>query len=127
MVDSTKPTEKITSFTQLVAWQKGHQLLLEIYRVTKIFPKEEVFVLVPQMRRCTLSITSNLAEGFSRSTLKDKNHFYMMAQSSATELQNQLLASRDLGYISNAEFQKLALQTVEVRKLIHGLMRSLQR
>ncbi len=119
-------TKKIQTFTDLVSWQEAHQLLLTIYRVTRAFPKEELFILVSQMRRCALSISSNIAEGFSRKTMNDKLHFYTMAQGSTTELQNQLIASRDLGYINQTVFDQITEQTVVVRKLLHGLMRSIR-
>ena len=75
------------------------------------------------MRRAAISITSNIAEGFSRNTSKDKYQFYSMAAGSLTELQNQLIASRDLGYLQNDTFQEHGKQTVTVHKLINGLKR----
>ncbi len=116
--------EKIKSFTDLVAWQEGHKLVLYIYRITNSFPSKETFGLTAQMRRCVVSITSNVAEGFSRRTAKDKIQFYTMAQGSLTELQNQLLIARDVGYIENEEFQKLAAQTIIINKLLNGLKKS---
>lgn len=100
--------KKIKSFTDLIAWQEGHKLVLEIYKATKIWPKEELFGLISQIRRAVVSITSNLAEGFSRSTLKDKANFYSMALGSLTEAQNQLLVARDLDYLEKALFSKIA-------------------
>lgn len=76
------------------------------------------------MRRCSVSITSNIAEGFSRSTLKDKNQFYFISLGSITELQNQLIISRDLKYIGEDTFKKLADQSVFVHKLVNGLIKS---
>ena len=114
---------KITSFTDLNAWKEGHKLVLIIYKVSGDFPKEEIFGLISQMRRCAVSITSNIAEGFSRGTNKDKYQFYSMAQGSLTELQNQLLISRDVGYIADTKFQEIAKQTITVNKLINGLKR----
>ncbi len=121
MKNEQKP--KIKSFTDLYAWQEGHKLVLMVYKETENFPEKEKFGLVSQMRRCTISITSNIAEGFSRNTDKDKYQFYSMAQGSLTELQNQLLISRDVGYLKEGEFQKMAEQTVVVNKLIYGLKR----
>jgi len=114
---------KIKSFTDLYAWQEGHKLVLMVYKETENFPEKEKFCLVSQMRRCAISITSNIAEGFSRSTNKDKYQFYSMAQGSLTELQNQLLIARDVGYLKEKEFQKIAQQTITVNKLINGLKR----
>lgn len=115
--------KKIEKFTDLVAWKEGHKLVIEVYGITKKFPKEEWWGIVSQMRRCGVSITSNIAEGFSRISTKDKNHFYCIALGSVTELQNQLLISRDLGYINTSEFERNSKQTVLVHKLINGLIK----
>jgi len=112
---------KIKSFTDLYAWQEGHRLVLMLYEVTKEFPKEEMFGLVSQMRRSAVSITSNIAEGFSRNTAKDKYQFYVMAHGSLTELQSQLLIARDVGYMKKEYFAKISNQTIRVSKLIAGL------
>jgi len=114
---------KIKSFTDLNTWKEGHKLVLAIYKTTEEFPKKEIFGLISQMRRCVISITSNIAEGFSRSTDKDKYQFYSMAQGSLTELQNQLLISRDIGYLEEEKFQEIAQQTIVVNKLLNGLKR----
>ncbi|MDD2730760.1 MAG: four helix bundle protein [Candidatus Portnoybacteria bacterium] len=114
---------KIKSFTDLFAWQKGHELVVTIYEKTDKFPNKEIFGLTNQMRRAAISITSNIAEGFSRNTSKDKYQFYSIAQGSLTELQNQLLISRDVGYLSKELFEELMEQTIIVNKLIYGLKR----
>ena len=72
-------SKKIQSFTDLYAWQEGHKLVIAVYKVTKEFPKEEMFGLTSQIIRCAISITSNIAEGFSRGTSKDKVQFYCIA------------------------------------------------
>lgn len=115
--------DKIKSFTDLNTWKEGHKLSMGIYSITERFPKSEQFSLTDQMRRAAVSITSNIAEGFSRSTHKEKNHFYSIARGSLTEIQNQLILSRDLRYIPDSEFQKLWEQTIIVHKLLGGLMR----
>ena len=76
---------KIKSFTDLNAWKEGHQLVLLVYKITSTFPKNEAYSLVDQMRRCVISITSNVAEGFSRRTKKEKIQFYYMSIGSITE------------------------------------------
>ena len=117
-------TKKIQSFTGLIAWQKGHQLVLLIYKITANFPQKETYSLIDQMRRAVVSITSNIAEGFSRKGLKEKIQFYYLALGSLTELQNQLLVARDVGYLKDGEFQKAANQTIEISKLVNGLIKS---
>jgi len=115
---------KIKSFTDLDAWKEGHKLVLMIYDITKIFPKEEVFGLVSQMRRCVVSITSNIAEGFSRQSYKEKAQLYSVAQGSVTELQNQLLIAKDVGFITKEKFHEVATQSITVHKIINGLIKS---
>jgi four helix bundle protein len=114
---------KIKSFTDLNTWKEAHKLVLMIYESTKDFPKEELFGLVNQSRRAAISITSNIAEGFSRRSYKEKIHFYYIAQGSNTELQNQLLIARDIKYLSKKHFQDLAEQSVVIHKLINGLIK----
>ncbi len=116
--------DKIKSFKDLYAWQESHQLVILIYKITKNFPKEEIFGLISQMRRCVISITSNIAEGFSRQSYKEKIQFYSMAQGSLTELQNQILVARDVELLSEADFQILEDKTLTSHKLISGLIKS---
>lgn len=117
--------EKIKDFTELYAWQEGHKLVLGVYKITKQFPKDELFGLVSQMRRCAVSITSNIAEGFSRRG-KDKCQFYTIAQGSATELQNQLIISKDINYLEVELFKSLFDLSIRVNKLIFGLIKSIK-
>jgi len=114
---------KIKSFTDLSAWKEGHKLVLMIYKISEIFPNKEVFGLTNQMRRASVSITSNIAEGFGRNTAKDKCQFYFIAYGSLTELQNQLIIARDIKYLNEESFKKIADQTIIVAKLINGLKR----
>lgn len=117
-------TTKIKSFTDLNAWREGHKLVLEVYKITKVFPQDEKFGLIDQMRRCAVSITSNIAEGFSRRTKKEKAQFFYTSLGSVTELQNQLLLAKDIGYLQKADFKLLADKTVISSKLINGLIKS---
>ena len=119
-----KDKTTIKSFTDLNAWKEGHKLVLIIYEITKFFPKEEVFGLISQMRRCAVSVTSNIAEGFSRQSYKEKVQFYSMSQGSVTELQNQLIIARDISFITKDKFQEIALQSITVHKIINGLIKS---
>lgn len=115
---------KIKSFTDLDAWKEGHKLVLMVYKFTKSFPRDELFGLVSQMRRCTVSITSNIAEGFSRQSFREKIQFYAVSQGSVTELQNQLLIARDVKYVSPEIFKEAAEKSVHVHKIINGLIKS---
>lgn len=115
---------KIKSFTDLDAWKKAHQLALFTYKTTEKFPDKEKFGLSNQMRRAAVSVASNIAEGFSRSSAKDKAHFYVMSRSSLTELQSQFLLARDLEYLPEELFLQFANQSVDVSKLAIGLIKS---
>jgi len=116
-------SKKIESFTDLNAWKEAHKLVLMIYKITKDFPKEEMFGLTSQIRRAVISITSNIAEGFSRQTYKEKIQFYFIAKSSLTEVQNQLLIARDINYINKQDFDDIADQSIIVHKLLNGLIK----
>jgi len=102
---------EIKNFKDLNAWQESRKLVLLIYGITKIFPPEEKFGLVSQMRRAIISISSNIAEGFSRGTIKDKVQFYLISKGSNTELENQLIVSLDLKYIDADTFKLAASWT----------------
>ncbi len=116
----------ITKFTELIAWQKAHKLVLAIYKATEQFPASEQFGLTSQVRRAAVSITSNIVEGFERSSNKELKQFLIIARGSLGETQNQLLLARDLGYLSKEDFNRLAHDSIEVHKLINGFIKSLQ-
>ena len=97
---------KISFFTDLNAWKEGHKLVLLIYKLTKNFPSDEKFALIDQMRRAVISVTSNIALG------------------SVTEIQNQLFTSRDIGYLSQVDFQKTLDQSIITHKITNGLIKS---
>lgn len=115
---------KIQKFTDLHAWQEGHKLVLMVYKSTEKFPDKERFSIIDQMRRAAVSLTSNIAEGFSRRTSKEKSRFYCMAQASLVELQNQFIISKDVGYLSENEFKVIADQSVIANKLLNGLLKA---
>lgn len=116
-------TEKIRSFTDLIVWKEGHKLVLEVYRATEHFPRAEMFGLVNQMRRCSVSITSNIAEGFGRKSYREKAQFYSISKGSVLELQNQLLISRDIGFLQREAFDMISEQSITVSKLLTGIIR----
>ena len=99
-------------------------MVLMIYEMTKRFPPEEKFGLTNQLRRAIISFTSNIAEGFSRNTSKEKVQFYYTALGSLTEVLNQIIASKDLGYLSNQDYILVERQLIVSSKLINGLIKS---
>ncbi len=112
----------IQNFTDLIAWKESHKLVIEVYSITKKFPREELFGLVSQMRRAAVSITSNIAEGFGRRSYKEKIQFFYQSQGSLVELKNQLLLSRDISYIDKLSYEKLARQADIAHQLLQGLI-----
>ena len=114
---------KIKSFKDLKVWQKGHIFVIDIYKATEKFPGNEVFGLTSQLRRAAVSITSNIAEGFSRRSPREKSQFYFTALASLTELQNQILIAKDINYISLDLYQDLDNRSVEIGKMINGLLK----
>lgn len=117
---------KIKSFTDLDAWKEGHALVLLTYKITKKFPRDEVFGLISQMRRAAVSITSNIAEGFSRQNIGEKIQFYAISQSSTTELINQIMISKDIDYINVEEYDPYYQQAIKTNMIICGLLRKLK-
>ena len=115
---------KTYSFEKLLVWQKSKKLAVVIYKITKDFPKDELFGMTSQMRRCGVSISSNIAEGSGRHSLKDKARFTEIAYSSALELLNQLMICMDLEYITNENYLKIRTEIEEVTFMLDSLYKS---
>ena len=115
--------EKVVKFQQLAVWQEAHQLVLQVYRVTKSYPADEKFGLVSQMRRAAVSAPANIAEGFKRRGQRDKIHFYNIAQASLEELKYYFILSADLRYVENAD--DLMAQAESVSRLLYRLIASI--
>lgn len=116
--------DKIRSFKDLHTWQSAYRLSLAIYKITSTFPKSELFGLVNQLRRAGVSVSSNIAEGFSRQGSKEKIQFYHLAKGSLTEVESQLLISYGIGYLSKKELMDLQNNINETGKLLTALVKS---
>ncbi|MCK4255476.1 four helix bundle protein [candidate division WOR-3 bacterium] len=114
---------KTKRFEDVIVWQKSHVLVLEIYRMTKLFPQDERFGLISQMRRCAISVPANIAEGYRKRGIKDKLRFYNIAQGSLDELRYYLILSKDLGYVKDVS-KYFNLQD-EVTRLLSGYMKGI--
>lgn len=114
---------KIHKFTDLNTWKESYKLVKLVYKYTNSFPSKETFALTSQMRRAVVSVSSNIAEGFSRRTRKEKIQFYSIAQGSLTELQNLIIISEGVGYLKDVAKNELMIQTFIVHKLINGLVK----
>jgi four helix bundle protein len=114
----------ITDYTDLIAWQKGMDLVELVYRLTAQFSGGERFGLVAQLRRAAVSIPSNIAEGFGRSGKADFTHFLDMALGSTNEVATQLLLAVRLGFVEAAQARPSSALTAEVGHILKGLIRS---
>ena len=113
-------------FRQLTVWGKAHQLALAIYKATKEFPKEELYGLTSQIRRASMSIPTNIAEGCGRNTDADFARFLQMAMGSASETEYQLILARDLEFISNENYERLHNDVEEVKRMLASLLKTLR-
>ena len=114
-------------YQQLSVWKQAHGFALEVYRSTASFPESERFGLVAQLRRATISVVSNIAEGSGRRTSRDQGRFYQMARGSVCEVECQLLLARDVGYLQPTSWAILNDQCREVGRMLNGLIGSLSR
>ena len=113
----------IKSFRDLEAWHNAHQLVIKIYQITKGFPAEERFGLISQLQRAVVSITCNIAEGFSRYYFKDRMRFYYQARGSIGEVENLLLIAKDIGYLKNEIMEGLLDELEKVNTILNGLIK----
>lgn len=116
----------IINFTDLIVWQKGHELVISVYKITKMLPDNEKFGLTSQAQRASVSITSNIAEGFGRRGEKEKVQFYYMSHGSLTELQNLFMIMKDVNLIKQEDFDKISNQIIDVNRLLLGLIKSIK-
>ena len=113
-------------FRQLKIWQRAHQLTLDIYETTASFPRSEAYGLTPQIRRAAVSIPSNLAEGCGRNGDAELARFCSIASGSASELEYQILLARDLQLIRLEDYEKLAQQTTEIKRMLTVFIQKLK-
>ena len=107
-------------FEDIYAWQKAHAFVLLVYRVTGHFPEVERFGLISQFRRAAVSIEANIAEGYKKLSKADKLRFFNISQGSLEECRDYIILSRDLGYISQIEFEALCISIEEASKLLNA-------
>ncbi|MGD9855015.1 MAG: four helix bundle protein [Planctomycetaceae bacterium] len=113
-------------FRDLQVWQKAHHLALQVYLVTKSFPKDELYSLTSQLRRSTVSVPSNIAEGCGREGDAELARFLQIAMGSASEAEYQIILARELGYLPTNDANELISSFQEVKRMISGLLRRLR-
>ena len=110
------------SYRDVAVWQRAHRLVIDVYALSRRFPREEMFGLTSQLRRATSSVPMNIAEGFRRRGRKDKLHFYNVAQASLDEAEYQLLLAHDLGY---GDTDGLRDEADQVARMLNAYMRGI--
>lgn len=118
---------KINKFEDLIVWQEAHRLTLEIYRITSLFPKNELYGLTSQLRRSSSSVAANIVEGYYRDTTKELIKFLYNARGSAGEVTYFLILIKDLEYISSDKYLTLRNDYEKLLRMINGLIRSLNK
>jgi four helix bundle protein len=112
-------------FKELKVWQKAHELVLGVYRATQAFPAKERFALTTQLRKAASSVPSNIAEGCGRGHDRDFARFLGIAAGSASEVEYQLILSRDLGYLQPEKHAELDVQVNEVKRMLNSFIQKL--
>jgi four helix bundle protein len=114
-------------FRALIVWRKSHELALEVYRISRDFPREEQYGLASQMRRCAVSVPSNIAEGCGRGSDADFARFLIIAMGSSSELEYQLLLCKDLGYLETMMHESIQKKVREIKKMLASLIQRIQK
>jgi len=123
----SEKTTAVKNYSELLVWQKAMDLVQLVYRMTALFPKEEVYGLSMQLRRAAVSIPSNVAEGQGRRTTREFLRFLSIAHGSLRELETQVAISRRLDYIDSRKESELSELAAEVGRLLNGLIKSLEK
>ncbi|PZU91157.1 MAG: four helix bundle protein [Chryseobacterium sp.] len=113
-------------FKELIVWQKSIDLVTEIYRITEKFPSNEIYGLTSQLRRAAVSVPSNIAEGNTRRSKADYLQFLRIARGSCSEIETQIIISKNLGFVDVDIFETLNFNIIEISKMINGLINSLK-
>jgi len=116
----------VKSYKELLIWQKGIKIVVLVYKLTRGFPKEEIYALTSQLKRASVSIPSNIAEGFGRQTDKSFNHFLNISRGSLNEIETQLIIAKELDFISDILFNEIMFLIEEESKMINAFSKNLK-
>ena len=117
-------TNYVYSFEKLIVWQKSIELAKQVYSMTSIFPKEEIYGLSSQIRRAVISISSNIAEGYVKSSSKEQIRFSEIAYGSLMEVLNQIIIAKEIGYISEVDYLNVRQSIEEISRMLNALRNS---
>jgi four helix bundle protein len=115
-----------SSFRDLIVWQKAIQVSVAIYQLTAAFPPQEMYGLTNQLRRASISVASNIAEGYGRASSGEYRHFLGVARGSSCEVETQLVLARELGFEDHTRIAEVASLNSEVSKMLNAIMKSLK-
>ena len=110
---------------ELTVWKKSIDFVTTVYKITEEYPKTEIYGLTNQVRRAVVSVPSNIAEGAARTSKKEFSHFLSISLGSISEVESQLIVSRNLNYITNEQLENLLSELIEIRKMIIGLKKTM--
>lgn len=116
----------LKNYKELKVWQRSYEVCLDIYRITRDFPKEEIYGLTSQMRRAAVSVPSNIAEGYGRKTTREYVQALYIAYGSNCELETQALLANDLSYMKTEDTKKIKQNIEDVERMLKALIKSLQ-
>lgn len=117
----------VKSYKELLIWKKGIKIVVLIYKLTKDFPKEEIYALTSQLKRASVSVPSNIAEGFGRQTDKSFNHFLNISRGSLNEIETQLIISKELDFVLDDNlFNEILFLIEEESKMINAFSKNLK-
>jgi len=115
----------VRGFRQLGVWQKAYEMTLEVYRLTRKFPKSETYGLISQIQRAAVSLPANIAEGYDRNHKKEYLQFLFIARGSLGELETLIMLAKDLGYMSDDDYRAVDAKRAETARMLQGLIKSL--
>lgn len=118
--------KKVSTFKDLIVWQKSIALITTVYSLTKTFPADEKFGIVSQINRAVVSVPTNIAEGWGRESSKNYIQFLRIARGSLMEVETLVLISKNLDYLSEQDYSEINKQIDEVGKILQGLLKSIQ-
>ena len=116
---------KVITFRDLIVWQKAMHLVTQIYKITNSIPKDEIYGLIPQIRRCSVSVPSNIAEGYGRNSKNDYVRYLQISNGSLFELQTQLEICLNLKYLTKSIFDEIYEQSREIERMLSSMIRKL--
>ena len=119
-------SSKTKSFQDLLVWKKSHNVVIEIYKKTKKFPKEELYGITSQMRRSAVSVPANIAEGYRKKSKAEKIHFFEISLCSLQELRYYIILCKDLNYFDSIDFENLNSEINEIGKMITAYINAIE-